>query len=470
MPPDPFLSRLAAAARRLIPAGSEVLVGVSGGPDSTALLHALSALGGPVRAAHLNHRLRPGADADEQAVRAAAASLGVPLAVESADVRSAARAAGESIETAGRRLRLEFLARTAEAAGCRTVAVAHTADDHAETVLHRLARGTGLRGLAGIPESRPIMRGAAVRLVRPLLGVRKAEVLAWLAHRGLTYRTDPTNASPDFTRNRIRHEVLPLLARTVNPGIVPALLRMARLAGWAADHLEAEAAEALAACRVAADADTVALSAERLAGLPTILRLETLRAALRSLSAAEGELGLEHLLRVAELIDVPGARRLPGGVTALRRGGTLRLVRTSADVPPAAPAPSEIPLPVPGSAAWPGGTVAAERLAGGLAELRSARAGPGAVSELLDADAVAPPLVIRPPRPGERFAPLGADYDKSVAGFVKDAGRPAGERAGSVVVADAAGVLWVVPLRLDRRAAVTASTRTLVRLTYLPPA
>jgi tRNA(Ile)-lysidine synthase len=469
MPPDPFLSRLAAAADRLIPAGAEVLVGVSGGPDSTALLHGLTALGVAVRAAHLNHRLRPGADADEQAVRDAAASLGVPLAVESADVRAAAGAAGESIETAGRRLRLEFLARTAEAAGCRAVAVAHTADDHAETVLHRLARGTGLRGLAGIPESRPIMRGAAVRLVRPLLGVRKAEILAWLADRGLSYRTDPTNASADFTRNRIRHEVLPLLARTVNPEIVPALLRLARLAGWAADHLEAEAAEALARCWVAADADRLALSAERLAGLPAILRLETLRAALRSLSAAEGELGLEHLLRTAELIDAPGARQLPGGVAAVRRGGTLRLERTAADVPPAA-APPEIPLPVAGSAAWAGGTVTAERLSGGLPELRSARAGNGAVSELLDADAVAPPLVIRPPRPGERFAPLGAAYDKSVAGFMKDAGRPAGERAGSVVVADAAGVLWVVPLRLDRRAAVTAFTRTLLRLTYLPPA
>jgi tRNA(Ile)-lysidine synthase len=227
-----------------------VLLAVSGGPDSVALLRAMPALQqaageGRIVAAHLNHQLRPGeADADEAFVADLCRRLGVACELGRARLESAKppapQAGGDGIEAAARQARYEFLEQAAARAGARYVVTAHTADDQAETILHHIIRGTGIAGLAGMARTRPL--GPAT-LIRPLLGFRRAELLAYLGDLGQPYRDDSSNRDTRFTRNRIRHELLPWLAEEFNSGVVEALLRLGSLAGQAQEVIDGLAGE-----------------------------------------------------------------------------------------------------------------------------------------------------------------------------------------------------------------------------------
>jgi tRNA(Ile)-lysidine synthase len=213
-----------------------------------ALLRALLAIqAGPLVLAHINHQLRgEDSEADEQFVRALAAMDGPPLAVccTRFDVAAIARTERKNLENVARRVRYDWLAEVAREHNARRVATGHTADDQAETVLHRLLRGTGLKGLAGIPAQRPLTLGVSV--VRPLLQVTRAEVLAYLAEIGQASRLDRSNLDRRFTRNRIRHELLPRLAEDYNPAIVPILCRLAEQADAVYREVEAQARRLLA--------------------------------------------------------------------------------------------------------------------------------------------------------------------------------------------------------------------------------
>lgn len=192
----------------MLPQGGVVLCAVSGGRDSMALLHLLCRLGGEwgfqVAAAHYNHHLRPTADRDEAFVRAWCGERGIELAVGGGDVAAFAREKGLSAEDAARQLRYGFLEDTADALGADRIATAHHMDDNAETVLLHLLRGSGLKGLGGIPP----VRG---RIVRPLLEVSRAEIDRYIEENSIPFVEDETNLDTVYTRNRLRHQVLPLL-------------------------------------------------------------------------------------------------------------------------------------------------------------------------------------------------------------------------------------------------------------------
>jgi tRNA(Ile)-lysidine synthase len=246
-PLQPITRALAEGAAHLqIPDGVPIVLAVSGGPDSTALMHGAAALA-PERAwrlvvAHLDHALRP-TSADEAAgVAAAATRLGLAAEVRRTDVRSLAAAEHRSLEDAGRQARYRFLGEVADARGPDAlIATAHTADDAAETILLRLARGSGLRGLRGIPPRRG-------RIVRPLLHARRAMVREALDAAGIAYLSDPSNLDPAHARNRVRAELLPAL-EGLNPAAVEALVRFGRLAADDDELLDAMAAAELAARR-----------------------------------------------------------------------------------------------------------------------------------------------------------------------------------------------------------------------------
>jgi tRNA(Ile)-lysidine synthase len=222
-----------------------IVLAVSGGPDSMALLHGAHRLARdgtrawPLVVAHLDHGLRATSEADASHVAQLAHDLGLPFHGERADVAALARDEGRSIEDAGRQARYRFLQRVAdETAASALIATAHTADDVAETVLLRIARGSGLRGLRGIPARRG-------RVIRPLLGERRATLRAALDAAGIGYLEDPTNLDPAAAdRNRVRHEVLPALEQ-LNPRAVDALQRLGRLAADDDDALDAMAAAEL---------------------------------------------------------------------------------------------------------------------------------------------------------------------------------------------------------------------------------
>jgi tRNA(Ile)-lysidine synthase len=183
---------------------------------------------GRLCAAHFNHCLRAEADADEQFVRELCKQMEIVCEVGQAETSEIALASGEGIEEAARRLRYDFLESTAARLGARYVVTAHTADDQAETILHRILRGTGISGLSGIARTR--MLGCAT-LIRPLLGFRRSDIERYLADLGQPYRQDASNSDCRFTRNRIRHELYPLLIREYNAQAVEAILRLGSLAG-----------------------------------------------------------------------------------------------------------------------------------------------------------------------------------------------------------------------------------------------
>jgi tRNA(Ile)-lysidine synthase len=263
-----------------------LVAAVSGGPDSVALLRALirvrpPAENEPLVIAHLNHRLRGDeSDADAAFVtelhRVLSANYpGLHLRLGSLDVAAVARAEHGNLEATARRKRYEWLTRIAQETGARWVATGHTADDQAETVLHRLLRGAGLKGLRGIAARRPLATG--VDLVRPVLSVTRAEVLAFLEDEGQAYRVDRSNTDLSFTRNRLRHQLLPHLARDFNPGIASVLCRLARQADEAYRLVEEQAAKLLLAAERPRAGNLLIFERATLAAAPRRLVCEMLR-------------------------------------------------------------------------------------------------------------------------------------------------------------------------------------------------
>jgi tRNA(Ile)-lysidine synthase len=284
-------------------------------------------MAGPGRlvVAHYNHALRGSeSDADESFVRELARQHGLELIGERASVDLSAARAGEGLEGAARRARYDFFVRAAGRAGARYVATAHTADDQVETVLHHIVRGTGLVGLAGMPRFRQL--SAAATLVRPILDATRAEVLAYLSALGQPYREDATNVLLEYTRNRIRHQLLPLLEE-FQPHVREALLRLARTAGEADAFLDGKAGELLQrAARPSAGG--VALAVSELAGAAPIVGQYALMRLWREQGWPRQDMSAEKWQQLWALATAQAAATVamfPGGVRAERAGGMLRL-------------------------------------------------------------------------------------------------------------------------------------------------
>jgi tRNA(Ile)-lysidine synthase len=309
-----------------------VVVALSGGPDSTALLLGLAALaagpgpGARLLAAHLDHGLRPGSRGDAAFARALARSLGVPF--RSSRLRGLRDRAGGSLEAAARRERYAFLARVARASGARAVAVAHHRDDRAETVLHRVLQGGALAGLAGIPLRRPLPGAPGCEVVRPLFEADREGILAYLRDRGAVPREDPTNRDGSNARARLRGRVLPAVLGAY-PRARTALLRLEGLAREAAGVLDARAGSGAAGIRASGGAAAVPRSAFEGCGAEGIRRL--LREALRRIGARPPEPPRAAVDRLAAALRTADGRtrRVPvrRGIEATVDAGEVRVER-----------------------------------------------------------------------------------------------------------------------------------------------
>lgn len=341
---DPLLPVVAEEVGRRVGQGQPLIIAISGGPDSTALLTALAELketfAWKLTAAHFDHGWRADSAADAQWVADLCQRLAVPLVIRRfGEDHGGTSCPATGREDRGRRWRRRMLTEIAREVGAAWVAMAHTADDQAETVLHRLLRGSGVRGLAGMAPAAPLAAG--MHILRPLLAVRRQEIEQWLTARGQTWLRDVTNLDTRQTRNRIRHVLLPLLRREFNPEVDAALCRLARQCRELVEEMTAAAGQGLTAAMLEARPTLVRLDVRPLAALPPATRREAFRLLWRGRGWPEGAMTFRHWSALAQLADADrgdGAATFPGAIQARRTGSLLRLTAESAP-PPDKPTP-----------------------------------------------------------------------------------------------------------------------------------
>ncbi len=478
---DSFVNSLAdaLAERQMLKEGASWVLGISGGPDSTVLAHAMAELNGRrglrwgLHAAHLHHSLRgEEADQDAEFVRQLADRLGLTYHFEQIDVRRQVSEGGGSTEEVARERRYDFLERVAFKTGSDFVAVGHHADDNAETIIHRACRGTGIRGLAGMSITRAIRDGSRITLVRPLLGVRRAQIESIAKDRNFEWRNDSTNLSPEFTRGRIRSQIMPMLRDVLNPNVVEALLRLAEQARWMSQYL-ADAGERTFDSMVVSQApQRIVLNKYALLSKPRIIQAEVIRRAASIAIGREQDLGFNHIEAVMRLAEDPRSGKevhLPGPVLVQRLYGRIDFRPLDArDSEPAldttqvhCPGETILPPPIGMELAIDVRAVDADT----VAELRQKQSN---FEEWLDYDSLRLPLIVRGRRDGDRFHPLGAPGAKSLSDFFIGEKIEPELRARTGVLCDQTGPIWVMPLRIDDRVKLTDRSRRALRLRLRP--
>lgn len=415
------------ARYQMLPPKAAVLVALSGGADSVALLCVLRELGYAVRAYHLNHCLRGAeSDRDEAFVRELCGTLGVPLVIERRDAAAFAAAHKQSIETGARTLRY---ARLTDAAQGGLIATAHNADDNVETVLFHLLRGTGGRGLAGIPP----VRGS---IVRPLLETSRAQIEQYLKARGQTFVTDSTNFLTDVSRNRLRHEVMPVL-RQMNPALTEAVGRLSHLLRQDEAELTAQAKRAAAQARVGERYKIDALRA-----LPDALRTRALRALVLEQGVPAGALGQTQTDAVDALLNKPsaGTLHLPGGVSVYRETGMLWCEKT--------PKPWCEPLQVPlEGCVGPYHTRISVNFSEKNLDIHNSFNTFFVNCGKIDFES----LIARSPLPGDRMQIAESSGERTLKKLMQDRRIALHERAKRTVIADKSGIIGVQSVGADAR-------------------
>lgn len=457
----------------MVPKGGRLLVAVSGGSDSVALtllLRELQDRGELVVAGigHLNHGLRAEAQTDEEFCRDLSARLGVQFHSTTVDVRARAHDDHTSIEDAGRTARYAFLAAAAAAVGAQAIATGHTLDDQAETFLLRLIRGAGPRGLAGIF---PV----AGQVVRPLIEMRREELKTYLADRGQPFCEDASNRDLTFPRNRIRHELIPVLERDYSPNIVEVLARESAIARADEDYLQQKAIDS---------AEMIVLRSSSGGNEPdgqTLIDVEALnalhpavasRVAQRALAGVSDRfIGFDHVQRFLDFArgDAQGRGRSPAelslpGVQAQRRGGArVALVRERQE-----PFSNsfEIPLSIPGEVTLAGSGWTISAVDVGPAVSGGAAHGSSALSVLVKGEHLALPLTVRTRRPGDRLRPSGlGGRRKKLQDLLVDRKVPREQRDSVPLVVDGDGrIVWVVGLAVAEDFRVTEPLQGVILL------
>ena len=443
-----------------------LLVGVSGGPDSLCLLDLLHAAGYRVIVAHFNHRLRPEADLEAEAVSGRARTMGLPFVTESADVRGYAEAQSLSLEEAARLLRYRFLFVQARLHQAQAVAVGHTADDQVETVLMHFLRGAGLSGLKGIqPRTLLPVFDPRIPLVRPILHLWRADTEAYCREHDLQPHYDASNDDPVYFRNRLRHALVPELEK-YNPRFKEALLRTSQALQDDFDILNEVVEAAWKESVVESQPGWVAFRQAALADLSAGLRRNLLRRGAQSLRPEDRDFGFEALERASAYAEYPasGPLDLANGLYLFHEDDRLYLAAYEANLP---------------FAQWP--QVSGElSVVSGQCEL-----GAGWIFTVderplntddyslnannwlacLDADRTGTSLTVRPPRPGERFQPLGMESGSvKLQDFFVNAKLPKRARANWPLVCARDGIAWIPGFRLAHPFRVTEHTKRLLLL------
>ncbi len=459
--------------------GDRVVVGVSGGPDSLALLHlfkrAEASLGVHPYAVHVNHQIRgEDADADARFVAEVAAGWGIPCHVERVDVPALAAERKLSLEEAARQARYTVLAHQAAAQGAPAIAVGHNADDQAETVLMHLLRGAGLAGLRGmLPVTNlgeyhllePLK--AQPWLIRPLLNIPRAAIEAYCAEWGLRPRFDRSNLDTTYFRNRLRHEVMPLLQR-INPNIRTILTRTAAVLAADYEVLQAQADAAWERITREADETHICFDLRGWRALPLALQRATIRRATWCLRPFLRDVSYQHVedaARVAQHGETGAQATLPAGLV-LRVDYDALVIASVGGLPSSPDWPLLTPesvLHLSGLGEYP---LPASPWRFILEEYTGPRSGSSWERLLADpwaaplaADALRASLMLRTRRPGDRFRPSGVGGTQKVSAFMINEKIPALWRDRLPLLVDGEAIVWVCGWRVDERFTVHEGTR-----------
>ena len=451
-----------------------VLAGVSGGPDSLCLLGVLHSAGYRVIVAHFNHRLRPEADQEAEAVAALAGSLGLPFIGDCADVRAHAEAQALSLEEAARSLRYQFLFAAARQQAAQAVAVGHTADDQVETVLMHFLRGAGLAGLKGMEyRTRLPAFDPHIPLVRPLLSWRRADTESYCRAHALEPHYDLSNADQTFFRNRLRHALLPELEK-YNPRFKEAILRSVQALQGDYTVLQEALEDAWKRVVLQTGLDWVAFDQAGLAGLSAGLRRNVIRRAAESLRPDSRDIGFAALERAAAFAALPAGKQIDfiNGLRLFNENGKITLATYEAAgflaEWPQVDQAGTLPSRQPG-----GGSLALELGNGWVLAAEYAAPLDGAWlankdnrSAWLDADRLAgEELLVRPRLPGDTFRPLGmGGQTVKVQDFYANVKMPQRARAHWPLVCAGQQVVWVPGYRLGNPFRITERTRHILRL------
>ena len=469
--------------------GQGIVAGVSGGPDSLAMLDLLRRVPeiqvSRVMIAHLDHALRSESSKDAKFVQHTARKWGFPVVVERKDVAKLAATNKLSVEDAGRQARYTFLARVAIDHRANSIFVAHNADDQAETVLMHVLRGAGLAGLIGmspVTSMRELQSSGGdvgrLLLVRPLLGVTRADIESYCQSRGLYPCEDATNTDLTLLRNRLRHEILPILA-SVNPKISTGLRRMASLA--AADHQVLCAARELAWDEVLVDLceDRVVFDRACFDNMLCGLRRSLIRAAVAQLRPEQRSVDYEPIALAADFslkaavgqsIPLPGSLALEIDYDHLTIG-PAGVVRPMPLEIPCLPSGEMAMLDVPGKVRLNGAPWSAEADDLGQVSLGIAFDNDDQWSAYLDADRLPGPLVLRTRRSGDIFQPLGLQgHSQSLVDFMAKAKIPKAWRDRLPILVSGEQIVWIPGWRLDHRTRLTEATQRVWRVRLLPGA
>jgi len=444
-----------------------VIVAVSGGPDSISLLYLLHSmrdeLGCALHIAHLDHMLR-GAEsrADAEYVKEHARRLDLPIIMEVMDVRQMITSK-ESLESGARRIRYDFYERAMADTSSDKVAQGHTADDQAETILMRLLRGSGVHGLGGIPPVRD-------RFIRPLIQISRSEINEYLHGLEIEPRYDSSNLSTDYTRNKIRIELLPLLEKEHSPNIKHILQQTGELLRTEDDFLIHLAAEAVGRCVKYYSPHEAMIRISELKEYHLALQRRICRLTIKTLAGDLKRFNYGHIKSILDLAfcgTTGSVINLPQGISAektyeglvLRCGIQSRTIVEPFDYCIGVPGETEIP-----ELSLSIRTTSPEKVCG---EYRKSQAGSESQATF-DYSKINGELHLRNRRPGDRFQPLGMSGTKKLKDFFMDEKIPRASRDSVPILTDGHSILWVVGYRMDDRFKVTTDTENQVTITAIP--
>ncbi|MGD2094135.1 MAG: tRNA lysidine(34) synthetase TilS [Phycisphaerales bacterium] len=458
-------------ANGLLDSADKVLLAVSGGADSTALLFAMQALSAAdvfdaeLFCAHINHQLRgANADSDEDFVITQAKELNLPVITKRIDVRGYADCNKLSIETAARKLRIESLLEIARANNCRCIATAHHKNDNAETILQRLTRGTGYRGLGGIWPIRIFKN--EFKFIRPLLCVSRDEIIEYLKKRNLKWCHDHTNTDCTYRRNFIRHRLLPALQKDCKGSLIEQLSGLSEYARRFHQQLCQQSDELwpeVADC----DEQQIILDLNILSAQPPPVIIELVRKSLALLGSGEKDITQLHYENILHLIkqNISGKKlELPHGFIVQREYNKLIFKRDKEETNIDTSIGESAELKIPGKTTFGEYLIEAKIIEADSSDFEKFKNEKTEFVEWFDLDKIKPPLFVRFRQTGDRFVPFGLDKEKKVGKFLTAARVPGHIRQKILIVCDSEKIIWVWPVRISEQIRVAGETRKILQL------